>query len=717
MKSIFIRRILVNSMMVFSVTSALLLSSTTAKAAAYSVTPEYGVLLSCLGTEVFSDADPATYVTTIKSNTPVNVIGRTTNGFWQVDVNGTPYYISQQALSTSPNTTAYKLTSFDAKAALVANASNGKLIYTQGALDKLEPASTTKIMTALLVIEAIESGQISLETPVMVSNTALASLPSDASHVKPRLAAGEVLNVDQLLTAMMVSSDCQACNVLAELVAGSVPNFVAMMNAKAAAIGCVDTNFTNPSGYPDEKMYTNAYSPNPSLSENSSYSYGSYSATSTNSNLSGATISNTNSDASAVYITSSGITITNSAITKSGDSSNTENSEFYGVNAAVLVNGGGLTMTGGSITTSGGGANAIVATNSGTVTISGTSITSTGSRSARGLHATYGGTITATSVTISSTGGSCATLATDRGEGTVTCTSCELSTAGSGSPLIYSTGNITVSGTIGTATGAQAVVIEGKNSAIVKDSSNLKCSGSGNGRDDECGIMIYQSQSGDADTGTGSFTCESSTIEILSSSSVYSEAPMFYITNTAATISLTGCTFTYGSGTFLLADEGDWGSSGSNGGTVTLTLTNQAIVGDIEVGSSSSLTITLVNSSINGKINTDKTAAKLAITLDAASTITLTGDSYYTSLTNSDSTNSNIKTGSYTWESYTESSTPSSGGGSTPSTNSPSNPGSTTGTTGATDTDVFDTYKSSSNNLNIYKQITFSTILMVLIFV
>ncbi|WP_051195177.1 D-alanyl-D-alanine carboxypeptidase family protein [Pseudobutyrivibrio ruminis] len=260
MKSIFIRRILVNSMMVFSVTSALLLSSTTAKAAAYSVTPESGVLLSCVGTEVFSDADPATYVTTIKSNTPVNVIGRTTNGFWQVDVNGTPYYISQQALSTSPNTTAYKLTSFDAKAALVANASNGKLIYTQGALDKLEPASTTKIMTALLVIEAIESGQISLETPVMVSNTALASLPSDASHVKPRLAAGEVLNVDQLLTAMMVSSDCQACNVLAELVAGSVPNFVAMMNTKAAAIGCVDTNFTNPSGYPDEKMYTNAYS-------------------------------------------------------------------------------------------------------------------------------------------------------------------------------------------------------------------------------------------------------------------------------------------------------------------------------------------------------------------------------------------------------------------------------------------------------------------------
>ena len=134
--------------------------------------------------------------------------------------------------------------------------------------------------------------------------------------------------------------------------------------------------------------------------------------------------------------------------------------------------------------------------------------------------------------------------------------------------------------------------------------------------------MIYQSQSGDADTGSGSFTCESSAIEMVSSSSVYSSAPMFYITNTAADISLTDCTFTYGSGTFLLADEGDWGSSGSNGGTVTLTLTNQDIVGDIEVGSSSSLTITLVNSSIKGTINGDQTAAKLAITMDSASTIT-----------------------------------------------------------------------------------------------
>ena len=310
-------------------------------------------------------------------------------------------------------------------------------------------------------------------------------------------------------------------------------------------------------------------------------------------------------------------------------------------------------MTGGSITTSAKGGNALVATSSSTVTISGTTITSIGSSSARGLHATYGGSITASNVKISSSGGSCATLATDRGEGTVLCTDCTLSTAGAGSPLIYSTGNITVVGTTGTSTAAQAVVVEGKNSATIK-SSNLKCTASPNNeKNDGCGVFIYQSMSGDADSGTSYFNCYSSTIEI-TSGDYYETSPMFYITNTEAEISLNDCNFTFGSGTFLVADEGSWGTAGTNGGTVALTLTNQNIEGDIEVGDSSSLTITLVNSSITGTINGDKTAAKLAITLDSDSSIILTGNSYYTSLTNADSDNSNIQTGSYTWSTYDE---------------------------------------------------------------
>ena len=390
-------------------------------------------------------------------------------------------------------------------------------------------------------------------------------------------------------------------------------------------------------------------------SNTNDYDYSTISAVSTDQSLSNADLSSTTSDQSVVYITTSGLTITDSTLTKSsGDSSNTENSEFYGVNAAVLVQGGEVSITGGNINTNAKGANAICATNDGKVTISGTTIKSTGDSSARGLHATYGGSITATGVSISSTGGSCATLATDRGEGTVSCTNCELSTAGSGSPLIYSTGDITVSKTTGTSTGAQAVVVEGKNTATVKDSSNLKCNGIGNRNNvDQCGVMLYQSMSGDADDGISTFNCENSNIEIQSGSSVYSSAPMFFITNTDAFIKLNGCTFTYGSGTFLSAKgTSEWGTSGSNGGDVILNLTNQNIVGDFVVDANSDLTINMVNSTITGKINSAKTADDLSINLDSASKITLTGNSYYTSISNSDKTGANIINGSYSLSSY-----------------------------------------------------------------
>ena len=388
-----------------------------------------------------------------------------------------------------------------------------------------------------------------------------------------------------------------------------------------------------------------------------SYDYSSYSSTSTNENLTGKTLSSTKADQSVVYITKSGIKITDSNLNKeSGDSSKTSNSEFYGVNSAVLVNGGELTISGGTITTSAKGANAIVATKKGNVTITDTEITSTGSGSARGLHSTYGGKIEATNVKISTKGKSSATLATDRGEGIVTCSGCTLSTAGAGSPLIYSTGDITVSKTEGSATGAQAVVIEGKNVVTVKESSNLKCNGNPNRKNvDQCGIMIYQSMSGDAKTGTGKFNCDKSTIEIESSSSVYSSAPMFFVTNTQAEINLEECTFKYGSNTFLKAEgTSEWGKSGSNGGVITLTLINQDIEGDFVVDANSALTINLISSTITGKINEANTAAKIEINLDKDSSIILTGDSYYSNIVNEKLDGSNLDNGTYKWNYFTE---------------------------------------------------------------
>lgn len=230
------------------------------QAAEYSVTPVNAVLYTGNGAEVFTQPDPSTIAAVFPGDFPVQITGMTDNGYFQVNINGTFFFIYGKALSVSTGTQAYKLTSIDAKAALVGDAGSGELIYAQNANEQLAPASTTKIMTALLVMDAIAAGQLSLDTPIVVSPTALEGIPSDASHVSPRLKAGEVLNVLTLLECVMLKSDCHACNVLAEAVAGSVDQFVVMMNARAAALGCTETNFVNTSGYPESNHYTNAYS-------------------------------------------------------------------------------------------------------------------------------------------------------------------------------------------------------------------------------------------------------------------------------------------------------------------------------------------------------------------------------------------------------------------------------------------------------------------------
>ena len=191
------------------------------------------------------------------------------------------------------------------------------------------------------------------------------------------------------------------------------------------------------------------------------------------------------------------------------------------------------------------------------------------------------------------------------------------------------------------------VVVEGKNTASVLENSELKCNGNGNRNNiDVSGVMLYQSFSGDAATGTSTFNCKNSQMEILSSSSVYSSAPMFFITNTDSIINLENCSFSYGSNIFLSAKgTSAWGNSGSNGGVVTLNLKNQKIEGNFYIDEYSGVTINLVNSQIKGTFNNDNNAAKLAIIIDKDSSITLTGNSYYTSITNEDSTGNNINYG------------------------------------------------------------------------
>ncbi len=358
------------------------------------------------------------------------------------------------------------------------------------------------------------------------------------------------------------------------------------------------------------------------------------------------TLSSTKSDQSAVLTKSGGnLTLDSVKVTKSGDSSNTENSEFYGVNAGVLTTKGSTTTIKNSkITTSAKGTNAVFATGENAKTyVKNTTINTTGDGSARGLDATYGGYIEADNVTINTKGGSCATLATDRGEGTVKVKNSDLTTNGAGSPVIYSTGDISIDKTKGQANGAQIAVIEGKNKATITNSS-VNCTGTGNrGTTDMCGVMIYQSMSGDASQGTGTFTAKNSTLSVEKSSNLYKKAPMFFITNTDAVINLENTKLNFGSGVLIDAKgTSEWGNNGSNAGNVTLNATNQTLKGKIQADKISTVKINLKKSNFTGSINTNKKAKKVTLTLDKNTKIKLTGDTYVTSLKNADKTNSNI---------------------------------------------------------------------------
>ena len=357
-----------------------------------------------------------------------------------------------------------------------------------------------------------------------------------------------------------------------------------------------------------------------------------------NQELSNKTLSTTSSDESAIVVNDGGsLNATGLTISKSGESSNTENSEFYGLNAAVLVQKGSeATIKDTTIKTNATGANAIFSTGENAIiNVSNTKITTTGD-SSRGLDATYGGTINANKVTITTSGQHCAAVATDRGEGTVTVKNSTLNTNGKGSPCVYSTGTISVSNSKGTATDSSCAVIEGKNSITL---NNTKLTSYGVGRVDDgidnCGVMIYQSMSGDASEGTGTFSATDSTLTISKKSKVYKTSPMFFITNTDAVINLENTKLNYGSNQLVTVsgNDGEWGSQGSNGGNLTFNATNQTLNGNISIDNISTASFVLKSSTLTSTINSENNAKEVNLSLDSSSKWIVTGDSYVTTLT------------------------------------------------------------------------------------
>lgn len=348
-------------------------------------------------------------------------------------------------------------------------------------------------------------------------------------------------------------------------------------------------------------------------------------------------------------------TLSNISVDKTGDSDGGDNTSFYGTNSGIVAkSGANLTLKNISVTTNATGANGgfsyggsattnNTSSDGTTITISDSNITTTKDNSG-GIMATGGGILNASNLTINTAGVSSAAIRTDRGGGTVNVNGGTYTTTGAGSPSIYSTADIIVKDATLVAKVAEGIVIEGNNSVTINNcnltDSNTKLNGLSTTYKN---IFLYQSMSGDADTGISEFTANNSTITT-------NNGDTFYITNTSSTINLTNNIIINNdtSGNILRAKADSWGSEGSNGGNVTLILNNQKAVGNIVIDSVSKLNMTMnTNSYYEGTINADNTANNITLKIDSSSNIKLTGDSYITSLETDDTTYSNIDFNGY----------------------------------------------------------------------
>lgn len=348
------------------------------------------------------------------------------------------------------------------------------------------------------------------------------------------------------------------------------------------------------------------------------------------------------------------VNMNNITVNKSGDSDGGDNTSFYGINSAILAKSGAIVIIKNStINTNATGANGVFSyggsattnnsSNDGTtVTISDSTITTTKDNSG-GIMTTGGGIMNAYNLIINTSGISSAAIRTDRGGGKVNVDGGTYTTTGQGSPIIYSTADIIVSNAKLIAKASEGVVIEGKNSVTLNNVTLTDTNNKLNGKSTTYkNIFLYQSMSGDASNGTSSFTSKNSKITT-------NKGDTFYVTNTTAVINLENNTITNNdkSGAFLRIKKDSWGNSGSNGGNVTLKATNQLINGDIVIDSISTLTMNLKNSNFTGKINKSNSAKSIDLNIDKDTKIKLTGNSYVTSFTNEDASNSNIDFNGY----------------------------------------------------------------------
>lgn len=355
----------------------------------------------------------------------------------------------------------------------------------------------------------------------------------------------------------------------------------------------------------------------------------------------GEKIESTTADENALLAENGGVLkVTGADITKSGDDSNGDSCNFYGVNSSVLATGENseVYLSDSKISSTGEGNNGVFATDSGTAYLNNVEITTTEGSNSRGLDATYGGVIYGNDLTISTAKDHCAALATDRGGGYISVTNSSLETAGNGSPLIYSTGDIEVDNVTGTSSGSQIAGIEGKNRIVINNSTLESTNDNTSGSDPiKNGVILYQSTSGDADTASAE-TCEFEAVDSTLKTSI-SDGAMFYVTNNSADIVLQNTELDFDSENVQLLNasgnsSNNWGSAGKNGGTVELTAIKQTLKGNVYTDEISSAEVYLTNGSEWTGVSEGEN--NLTVVVDSKSTWVLTEDTTIADLNYSD---------------------------------------------------------------------------------
>ena len=394
----------------------------------------------------------------------------------------------------------------------------------------------------------------------------------------------------------------------------------------------------------------------PGMNNNSETSYSAVKEITENENIASGEYKSSNADENAILIRGNiKSTISDITVNKTGDSDGGDSTSFYGTNSGILAkDGANVTIKNATITTDATGANGVfsyggTSTTSAsngdgtTISISDSKITTYKDNSG-GIMTTGGGIMNATNLIINTAGTSSAAIRSDKGGGTVIVNKGTYTTTGKGSPVVYSTADITVKNATLVSEASEGLIIEGKNKITIENVKLTDTNNTLNGQSTTYkNIFIYQSMSGDADTGTAEFSSKNSTI-------VTNKGDSIYVTNTKSSITLENNEIINNdsTGNFLRIQKDSWGKSGSNGGDVDLILINQKVNGNIVVDSISNLSMKLTkSSSYEGTINNSNEAKEIKLVLDSSSKIKLTGDSYVSELVDEDTTYSNIDLNGY----------------------------------------------------------------------